>query len=45
MAGTKHSIQATNERVEVLEIQTGALASSSSTEPAQLPASSSEKTK
>lgn len=45
MAGTKHSIQATNEKVEVLEIQTGALASSSSTEPAQLPASSSEKTK
>lgn len=42
-AGTKHSIQATNEKVEVLEIQTGTLTGAA--EPAQLPASSSEKTK
>lgn len=46
-SGTKHSIQATNEKVEVLEIQSGALAAQASqlpspSEPSQLPASSSE---
>lgn len=39
-AGTKHSIQATNEKVEVLEIQFGAKSESL----AQLPAPSVEKT-
>lgn len=47
-AGTKHSIQATNEKVEVLEIQHGAPAGQtlqlpSPSEPAQLPAVSAEK--
>ena len=46
-SGTKHSIQASNEKVEVLEIQSGALVDqapqlSAASAPSQLPASSSE---